>query len=79
MKNHVLITTLKNLTGNPRGCVYTEPLWGIPFNLYAPYASVYMVALGLSDAQIGTKSRPMAVDGQTARGAIDTAALARIV
>lgn len=54
MKNHVLITTLKNLTGNPRGCVYTEPLWGIPFNLYAPYASVYMVALGLSDAQIGT-------------------------
>ncbi|MBK9715658.1 MAG: MFS transporter [Kouleothrix sp.] len=54
MKTHVLITTLKNLTGNPRGCVYTEPLWGIPFNLYAPYASIYMVALGLSDTQIGT-------------------------
>jgi MFS family permease len=48
-----LITTLKNLTGNPRGCVYTEPLWGIPFNLYAPYISIYMVALGLSDKQIG--------------------------
>jgi MFS family permease len=42
-----------SLTGNPRGCVYTEPLWGIPFNLYAPYASIYMVALGLSDKQIG--------------------------
>ena len=53
MKNHSLITTLKSLTGNPRGCVYTEPLWGIPFNLYAPYVSVYMLALGLSDKQIG--------------------------
>ena len=48
-----MIATLKSLTGNPRGCVYTEPLWGIPFNLYAPYVSIYMVALGLSDKQIG--------------------------
>lgn len=54
MKNHSLITALKSLTGNPRGCVYTEPLWGIPFNLYAPYVSIYMVALGLSDKQIGS-------------------------
>ena len=53
MKNHSLIATLKSLTGNPRGCVYTEPLWGIPFNLYAPYVSIYMVALGISDKQIG--------------------------
>lgn len=53
MKSHALITTLKGLTGNPRGCVYTEPLWGIPFNLYAPYVSIYMVALGLADTQIG--------------------------
>ena len=53
MKNHSLFTTLKSLTGNPRGCVYTEPLWGIPFNLYAPYVSIYMVALGLSDTNIG--------------------------
>ncbi len=36
-----------------RACVYTEPLWGIPFNLYAPYISVYMLALGLVDSQIG--------------------------
>jgi len=54
LKNHSLITTLRSLTGNPRGCVYTEPLWGIPFNLYAPYVSIYMLALGLSDTQIGT-------------------------
>jgi MFS family permease len=52
-KNHSLITTLRNLRGNARGCVFTEPLWGIPFNLYAPYVSVYMLALGLTDAQIG--------------------------
>jgi MFS family permease len=53
LNKHSLITTLKSLRGNPRGCVYTEPLWGIPFNLYAPYVSIYMLALGLSDKQIG--------------------------
>ena len=53
MKRHSLITALVNLRGNPRGCVYTEPLWGVPFNLYAPYVSIYMLALGLSDQQIG--------------------------
>ena len=53
LKNHSLITALKSLTGNPRGCVYTEPLWGIPYNLYAPYISIYMLALGISDKQIG--------------------------
>jgi MFS family permease len=53
MKNHSLITFLRSLRGNPRGCVYTEPLWGIPFHLYSPYVSVYMLALGLTDSQIG--------------------------
>jgi len=53
MKNHSLITSLKSLRGNPRGCVYTEPLWGVPFHLYAPYVSIYMVALGLAEKQIG--------------------------
>ncbi|MFN2200555.1 MAG: MFS transporter, partial [Caldilineaceae bacterium] len=50
---HPLIATLRGLQGNVRGVVYTEPLWGIPYNLYAPFVSVYMVALGLSDSQIG--------------------------
>jgi len=50
---HPLIDTLIHLEGNPRICVYTEPLWAIPFNLYLPYISVYMLALGLHDAQIG--------------------------
>ena len=53
MKKHSLIKTLFSLKGNPRACIYTEPLWGIPFNLYSPYVSVYMLALGLSDAEIG--------------------------
>ena len=53
MKTPSLVTFLKNLTGNPRGCVYPEPLWGIPYNLYSPYASIYMVAIGLVDTQIG--------------------------
>ncbi len=53
MLNHPLFHTLKNLRGNVRACVYTEPLWSIPFNLYSPYTSIYMLALGLTDVQIG--------------------------
>lgn len=53
LRHNPLIVTLKHLEGNPRASVYTEPLWGIPFNLFIPYASVYMLALGVSDAQIG--------------------------
>lgn len=52
-KQHPLINTLITLKGNPRACVYTEPLWGIPFNLFAPFASLYMLALGVTDLQIG--------------------------
>lgn len=48
-----LIHSLKRLRGNARGCVLTEPLWGIPFNLYAPYASIYMLAFGLTDNELG--------------------------
>lgn len=50
---HSSIATLRSFRGNARGCVYTEALWGIPFNLYTPYVSVYMLALGLTDVQIG--------------------------
>ena len=53
MAENALISTLKNLRGNPRMCVFTEPLWGIPYNLYAPYAFLYMRDLGVSDSQIG--------------------------
>jgi len=33
--------------------VYTQPLWGLSMGLCLPYASVYMLNLGLSDAQVG--------------------------
>jgi MFS family permease len=52
-ERHSLIKSLFELRGNPRGCVYAEPIWGIPYNLFAPYQSVFMVALGLADSQIG--------------------------
>jgi MFS family permease len=48
-----LIGVLRNLRGNPKVCVFTEPLWGLSMNLCLPYASVYMLALGLRDADIG--------------------------
>ncbi|GHU22600.1 hypothetical protein FACS1894164_05290 [Spirochaetia bacterium] len=48
-----LLQTIFELRGNPRACVYTEPLWGLSMNLCLPYASVYMAALGIADADIG--------------------------
>ena len=41
------------LKGNPRYAVFTEPLWGIPFNLYIPFLTLYMASFGLMDADIG--------------------------
>ena len=51
---HPLIQTLRELKGNPRVTVLTEVMFGIPYNLFAPFASVYMLALGLNDKQIGS-------------------------
>ncbi len=48
-----LFHTLIHLKGNARGIVFTEPMFGIPFNLFMPYVSIYMLALGLNDVQIG--------------------------
>lgn len=54
MLSHPLFQTLRSLRGNPKACVLTEPMWGIPYQLYAPYVSVYMLQLGLTDVQIGS-------------------------
>ncbi|MDR0554075.1 MAG: MFS transporter [Treponema sp.] len=51
--NNSLVKALAHLRGNPRACVYTEPLWGLSMNLCLPYASVYMLALGMDDTQVG--------------------------
>ena len=53
LTSHPFIRTLIDLRGNARACVYTEPLWGIPYNLYAPYTSIFMLTLGVKDSQIG--------------------------
>jgi MFS family permease len=53
MARNLLVKTLLELRGNPRACVYTEPLWGLSMNLCTPYTSVYMLALGLKDAEVG--------------------------
>ncbi len=54
LRNHPLFQTLRELKGNPRVTVLTEVMFGIPYNLFAPFASVYMLALGVTDQQIGT-------------------------
>ncbi len=48
-----MIVTLLGLRGNGRASVFTEPLWGLSMMLVLPYASVFMLALGVHDAQIG--------------------------
>lgn len=45
--------TAAHLTGNARATVWTEPMWGLSMALVLPYASVYMLSLGLHDEQIG--------------------------
>jgi MFS family permease len=51
--SHPLIDTLIHAKGNERACLITEPLWGIPYNLFAPFVSVYMAALGMTPLMIG--------------------------
>jgi len=52
--NHPLFQTLRELKGNPRVTVLTEVMFGIPYNLFAPFFSVYMLAFGVTDQQIGS-------------------------
>jgi MFS family permease len=53
-QKHPLFQTLRELKGNPRITVLTEVMFGIPYNLFNPFFSVYMLALGLTDQQIGS-------------------------
>jgi MFS family permease len=54
LRNHPLFQSLRELKGNPRITVLTEIMFGIPYNLFTPFFSVYMLALGLTDQQIGS-------------------------
>jgi MFS family permease len=47
------LSIIRGFEPNAKGCLMVEPMWGIPYNLYAPYVGLYMLALGCSDMQIG--------------------------
>lgn len=53
MWKHPLIELLKHNKGNPRTLILMEPLWGIPYNLIAPFATLYMYTQGVTDVEIG--------------------------
>lgn len=53
IRENPLIDQLINIKGNPKVCILIEPLWGIPFNLIAPFVTVYMYAMGVQDREIG--------------------------
>ena len=53
LKAHPLIQVLADNRGNPRTLVLIEPLWGVPYNLIAPFATLYMYTQGITDVQIG--------------------------
>ena len=53
IRYHPLVDLLYTLKGNPRVCVFIEPLWGIPHYLIAPFIALYMSMLGVSKIQIG--------------------------
>jgi len=48
-----MFSFLINLKGNAKASLLTEPMWGVPFNLYAPFFTLYMFQLGVLDVQIG--------------------------
>lgn len=53
LKAHPLLRVLADNRGNPRTLVLIEPLWGIPYNLISPFATLYMYTQGITDLQIG--------------------------
>lgn len=53
LRKHPLVELLKHNKGNPRTLILMEPLWGIPYNLIAPFATLYMYSQGITDVQIG--------------------------
>lgn len=53
LRSNYMVSTFLNLKGNPRACVWTEPLWGVAYNLYLPYVTLFMTTIGLTYAEIG--------------------------
>ena len=53
LRKNYLVDTFFRLKGNTKVCIWTEPLWGVPYNLYKPYITRFMIAMGLSMTDIG--------------------------
>ena len=53
IRSNYMVHTFFSIRGNARACIWTEPLWGIPYNLYIPYVTLFMTSLGLDYFQIG--------------------------
>ncbi len=45
--------SFSRVQGNARVIVLSQPFWYIPFSLFFPYLTQYMLALGLSNEQVG--------------------------
>lgn len=44
---------LRELKGNAKTSLVLDPMWCLPFNMYAPFVALYMFSLGLGDFEIG--------------------------
>ena len=51
-----VVNAMKSIDRNARVMVLIEPLFSIPNTMYAGYLSLYMIAIGLSKAQVGIVS-----------------------
>lgn len=48
-----LLYTLKHVSGNQKATLFLQPLFGIPYNLYIPFAALFMSKVGLNNFEIG--------------------------
>jgi MFS family permease len=59
MKNVILDFTgnmrasFRHVQGNARACLLTQPLWSVAANLFTPYMTLYMLAVGCTNDQVG--------------------------
>ena len=53
IRKHPLLDLLITSKDNSKALILMEPLWGIPFHLLAPFATLYMFKQGITEVQIG--------------------------
>jgi len=50
---HDFRDSLKKVRGNAKVVVLSQPFWAVPFNLFNPFMTQYMLAIGLNNEQVG--------------------------